>query len=97
LADLDDHLAPDFDDRRNTVDVETVANLQFLEDFLNTRVFPAMRNQFVAPQLRLNEISSFTFKTIGTRRGFQQGVEIVVDLTYWTDSLSNSTSSATLW
>jgi hypothetical protein len=86
LADLDDHLAPDFDDRRNTVDVETVANLQFLEDFLNTRVFPAMRNQFVAQQLRLNEISSFTFKTIGTRRGFQQGVEIVVDLTYWTDS-----------
>lgn len=86
LADLDDHLAPDPDDRRNTVDVATVANLQFLEDFLKTQVFPAMRNEFVAQQLRLNQISSFTFKPIGTRRGFQQGVEVVVDLTYWTDS-----------
>lgn len=86
LADLSDHLSADPDNRLDTVDVETTANLQFLEDFLNAQVFPVMRDEFIAQQLRLNRVNSFTFKPVGTHIGFQQGVEVNLDLTYWTDS-----------
>ena len=86
INDLPLFLPADDWDRRNTVDVESVANLQFVEDFLNTRVFPLMRNSFVFNQLRINAVSSFTFKTIGTRRGFQEGIEVSINLTYFTHS-----------
>jgi hypothetical protein len=89
LADLSDFMSPDPDDRRNTVDIETTGNLQFLEDFLNNAVFPFMRNEFIAKQLRLNSVSSFSFKTVGTRVGFREGLEMVLDLTYWTDSFGH--------
>lgn len=83
---LFDVLPPDEDrDRRKTVDVLTIANLQFLEDFLNAAVFPVMRNEFIAQGLRLNQVTGFTFKTIGTRVGFREGLEMKLHLTYWTD------------
>jgi hypothetical protein len=85
IDDLPLFLPADEDDRRSTLDVQTVANLQFVEDFLNTRVFPLMRNAFVFSQLRINAVSAFTFKTIGTKRGFQPGIEVTIDLTYFTD------------
>ena len=85
MSDLPASLPADEDDRRTTVDVKTIANLQFVEDFLNTRVFPLMRNAFVFNQLRINAVTAFSFKTIGTRRGFQEGMEVSINLTYWTD------------
>src|SRR5438552_6638719 len=89
INDLPLFLPPDADDRRQTVEVETVANLQFVEDFLNTRVFPLMRNSFVFNQLRISTVSGFTFKTIGTRRGFQEGIEVSINLTYFTDNFAH--------
>jgi hypothetical protein len=89
LGALSDFISPDPEDRRQTVDVETTANLQFLEDFLNNEVFPRMRNEFIAQQLRLNQVSSFSFKTIGTQVGYREGLEMVLDLTYWTDNFGH--------
>ena len=85
INDLPMFLAPSPIDRRETIDVDSVANLQFVEDFLNTRVFPLMRNSWVFNQLRLNHVSGFTFKRIGTQRGFQEGIEVSLNITYFTD------------
>lgn len=85
-ASLSDFLPESEADRRRPADVETVANLQFVEDFLNAEVFTRMRGEFVAAGLRLNRVSSFEFKTIGTKVGFREGIAMTIELTYFTDS-----------
>jgi hypothetical protein len=73
------------DRREDQSHVAVSANLQALQDFLRQAVFPQMTNQWLEGRLFLHRVVDFKFDLIGTMLGNRFGLEIKLDVTYFTD------------
>jgi hypothetical protein len=76
------------DRREDQSHIAVSANLQALQDFLRQAVFPKMSNQWLGGRLFLHKVVDFKFDFFGTMLGYQFGLEIKLDVTYFTDEFT---------